>query len=978
MLRDWLLKILNAVDKQQAMCELAAQKDIVSKKEEEIRELVSSNEELQGKDESNKEILSTVNKQLEDANLKVREEENKNTIISNDYKNSIAALNEKLRKAKEDNASQKEQLDLTSSELKEIKEKYRTLLDSKKSTETSTKNQEAAISSAPDNANDELKYTQKALQRILKKLNDTQKELKQKEQELEELRLKDKVKEKTQQQTDSKKDSSDEASSTNAPDSTSSIGKNVANEKASTVPIPNLKNDLSKSEGSRDLPSPNATYRPTIRNIKAVIDLENNDKVINSDEFFGSHTEEEISAVSRHLEMCDQLGKESMICACCHTSVKISKRTTSKGEGLFFTHCNHQVDCKWRPVRASGDPSFAESPYTSLNIADQVKVNAFRKDKEIITEALTSDVSKSLGIYAETDIYPQNSIKGVCKRKTDFFCSLENGVKLAINLQTSAEYNSDIVSKDIFYKLNGYFILWIFGAGEENYDYLNWLVYRNTLYANKRNVFIFDKEAREATKKNGTLVVKCNFLDSNGKWHYRQETTRNNGVLITLNDLHYDDMETYRPYYHDANVEYFQIYPGKEALARNKQENRKQLLKDVEENLKEELKYTSKDSEGADNQMTITSPEPEFTTRIVPVENEDEKIEDTDVTEGAAKPVKNEQTAESNSLTKTVAENVYEDYVDLKDGFAKFKQDGKWGILKDGNPIIDAIYDEIGSFRNRFIGICNGDIYKLICPDNEDSDLEYNYRTSIKATYIEENTKEWIFQIHGDTNPAFGVISKKSNNPLHEMPRKGKEYELSILSITYKNDNTCVLSMGEISTKLLNKPYAHTDKDSDFEKGKCYEGVIQSKRKNKFYALMDNGKETYFTKLVAGNKSGSMQMGAHIKLRKIDFDTNLEKTIWEMEAPNKTEHSIVSTPTDIVQRQRFLQIRQEEILGHSFDFMVEGADNEGRYKLISVEYGFTAYLNKKDAKIIYFNNNRLIAKVISEDKSGNGFMVIEE
>lgn len=97
-----------------------------------------------------------------------------------------------------------------------------------------------------------------------------------------------------------------------------------------------------------------------------------------------------------------------------------------------------------------------------------------------------------------------------------------------------------------------------------------------------------------------------------------------------------------------------------------------------------------------------------------------------------------------------------------------------------------------------------------------------------------------------------------------------------------------------------------------------------------------------------------------------------------MEAPNKTEHSIVSTPTDIVQRQRFLQIRQEEILGHSFDFMVEGADNEGRYKLISVEYGFTAYLNKKDAKIIYFNNNRLIAKVISEDKSGNGFMVIEE
>lgn len=81
---------------------------------------------------------------------------------------------------------------------------------------------------------------------------------------------------------------------------------------------------------------------------------------------------------------------------------------------------------------------------------------------------------------------------------------------------------------------------------------------------------------------------------------------------------------------------------------------------------------------------------------------------------------------------------------------------------------------------------------------------------------------------------------------------------------------------------------------------------------------------------------------------------------------------------NLLLKRMFLQIRQEEILGHSFDFMVEGTDNEGRYKLISVEYGFTAYLNKKDAKDIYFNNNRLSAKIISEDKSGDGFMVIEE
>ena len=140
---------------------------------------------------------------------------------------------------------------------------------------------------------------------------------------------------------------------------------------------------------------------------------------------------------------------------------------------------------------------------------------------------------------------------------------------------------------------------------------------------------------------------------------------------------------------------------------------------------------------------------------------------------------------------------------------------------------------------------------------------------------------------------------------------------------------------------------------------------------------MDNGKETYFTKGVVGNKSGSLHIGARIKLKKIDFDKRIEKTIWEIEALNESSHSIDTMSIDTEKRHKFLQMRQEDILGHLFVFKVEGTDIEGRYKLISVDYAFTAFLDKKDAKNFHFNNEKFRARVMSEDKSGDGYMVIE-
>ena len=978
MIRELLLKILGGVDKRQVEEKLASQTDLVSEKNKEISKLQSSNKELHMAIESTAhkyyEKSAIPKKELEEAKKKAKKFETEKRAIENDSKARLQGLIDELKKANETIKCKNEKIDQVCSELEKVKEENKTLLHSQESKKRTVDEKKSKSEAETDDEDAELKYAQGKLQQLIrelsetrKELNDAKKKIKQKEQTQEQQKLADNNKDK--QQTISPKPAPVENKSSTTANGTGS--QKIEDDKKFSKLIPDLKFYAAASNSSKDLPSPETIYRPTIRNIKAVIDLERNDEFIKADDFF-SRSDEEISKVSRHLEMCAQLGKASMICACCHTPVKISKRTTSKGEGLFFTHCNHQVDCQWRPVHASGEPSFSEDPYTPLNMAQQAKVNAFKRDKEIISNALTSDRSKRLGINAEIDVYPVNNISHISKRRTDFFCTFRNGVKLAINLQTSDDYNSEIVSKDIFYKLNDYFILWVFGAGEENYDYLNWLVYKNTLYANKRNVFIFDKDAREATQREGTLVLKCNYLDPDNNWHYRQKVTGNNGIPVTLDCLNYDDKNTFRPYYHNANIEYFKTYSDEEALAKNEQENREQLQKDVEKNWKLEQEYVSKESNEAEEQPTGTT------------DSSSAMPQASDPTEVQANVPKNEEGTEASECEEETQPSIdpktgYDELIELKDGFAKFKQNGKWGILKDGAVIIDPYYDEIGSFRNRFIGIYDGKIRKIVHPDYGDKteELEYHYRSTVKAKYVNENDKNWVFEIRGDGDSAFGFISKKNNSSIPGLLNKREEYSLCILSISYMNNNTYDLYLGLISLRLQNRQYAHTDKDSDFEKGKSYEGKIHSKRKNKFYALMDNGKETYFTKGVVGNKSGSLHIGARIKLKKIDFDKRIEKTIWEIEALNESSHSIDTMSIDTEKRHKFLQMRQEDILGHLFVFKVEGTDIEGRYKLISVDYAFTAFLDKKDAKNFHYNNEKFRARVMSEDKSGDGYMVIE-
>ena len=141
--------------------------------------------------------------------------------------------------------------------------------------------------------------------------------------------------------------------------------------------------------------------------------------------------------------------------------------------------------------------------------------------KRLINNALTSCKSQQKGIH---DVFEEKRINSTIPymnwRRPDVVARY-NDLNIVFELQLSTTFVSVVVERDIFYRLNNFFIIWVFNF-DENTQYVDLrnLMCKDIYYANKRNIFIFDKEAQEESEKRGELVLKCNWLDPDNLWHY--------------------------------------------------------------------------------------------------------------------------------------------------------------------------------------------------------------------------------------------------------------------------------------------------------------------------------------------------------------------------------------------------------------------------------------------------------------------------
>ena len=157
------------------------------------------------------------------------------------------------------------------------------------------------------------------------------------------------------------------------------------------------------------------------------------------------------------------------------------------------------------------------------------------------------------------------------------------GKKFVIELQKRSHALDTIVDKDIFFRLNQIQIIWVFGSdSDSSYDYMRELNYKNTMFDNHRNVFVFDKDAQERSDIEQTLILKCNWLTEDDTWHFRIDNSGVNGKLIKIDELILDD-EYCKPYFYDANIDYFVNHPEARSAYLNSKMTSDELKKSIEE-----------------------------------------------------------------------------------------------------------------------------------------------------------------------------------------------------------------------------------------------------------------------------------------------------------------------------------------------------------------------------------------------------------
>ena len=297
----------------------------------------------------------------------------------------------------------------------------------------------------------------------------------------------------------------------------------------------------------------------TKRTIEEVYDLKDG-VFIEAKEFF-SRSEAEVIAFRKHLEEAIQLNQPRFVCSHCRQMVKISGKSTVKGKVSFFSHLHDSDDCEIKTTTQLSREEIEARKYGMVGESERHK-----RLKTFISTHLENSLDVS-------DIQVSKRIKSnipYLNWRCPDVTAQYKGMKLVFELQLSTTFLSVIVDRDIFYRLNNYYVIWVFNFdNEENRLTLENLLAKDIYYANKRNVFILDKEAMKKSEEDKKLYLSVTWLNDNNKFEEKR--------LVTLDELSFDDNNC-KPYYYDAESLYYANHPEEQLRVSSLERSRQQIL----------------------------------------------------------------------------------------------------------------------------------------------------------------------------------------------------------------------------------------------------------------------------------------------------------------------------------------------------------------------------------------------------------------
>lgn len=317
-------------------------------------------------------------------------------------------------------------------------------------------------------------------------------------------------------------------------------------------------------------------YSQTSRLIDKVFNHRSN-SYITANEIFLHKSVEEISRMRFELEEASRTGVPYLTCPCCGNMVKISSRSVGFGlkskEIQYFTHAIKNIPCDLK----------RDNSYTiSIDNKGENEENDFSYLKELrklLAASLRTELSFNKGLSDVKDcIYINSDELPIMKRRLADVTARYKDLDLVFELVTPATHIARVHDRDIFYLINRRQVFWVFGLESiVDYNELRRSVSKDIFFTNKRNVFVFDLEAQKESERRGELMLKCNWLDEEGSWYYQIEKNGKNGILVSIDQIHFEE-DSCRPYFYDADEPYFLKHPTAE---RPLKLSRAELMKNI-------------------------------------------------------------------------------------------------------------------------------------------------------------------------------------------------------------------------------------------------------------------------------------------------------------------------------------------------------------------------------------------------------------
>ena len=316
----------------------------------------------------------------------------------------------------------------------------------------------------------------------------------------------------------------------------------------------------------------------TKRTIDTVVDVETGNEIYEK-EFF-SQPKSVIFRMRTELQKAIYLHHPKYICKYCGQMVKISGRKNKRGAATFFSHLRDSEDCDYKTTTGRTKREIEREKYSKCNEGERHK-----KLKDLLATFLL----RTSGV---TNVRKENTMLGnhpILKwRRPDVAISYR-GQEIVFELQLSSTFVSVIAERDLFYRLNKKFIIWVFNFDDQSeHVNLNNMVVEDVYYNHKLNIFIFDKAAYEESLKRGELILKCNWIKPDGSWEYPNINNSDElgGRFVSLGELTYSN--DYKPYYYDAEKDYFAHNPLFAQSIISIEEENKKIIEDLDKRLQEE------------------------------------------------------------------------------------------------------------------------------------------------------------------------------------------------------------------------------------------------------------------------------------------------------------------------------------------------------------------------------------------------------